>query len=129
LGYGEEEVTGPCSGSGVRREGPRKGAGLRAEEETGPFEHGVRASVNLIDRLFNVEDPGGLDDFTTALNPDSLEIIGDAVIEPALNTSDAQVFQFERLGYFAKDTESTRENPIFNRTATLRDTWAKLAQS
>ena len=92
--------------------------------------HAVEAEVRLYDRLFTVEDPEADDEktFIDNLNPDSLQIIKDAKLEPFLKTADkGDKFQFERLGYFCVDSkDSSKENLVFNRTVTLRDTWAKI---
>lgn len=92
--------------------------------------HAVKAEVRLYDRLFNVEDPGGDKevDFKEHINPNSLEIVEDALIEPFVKDSKPlDKFQFERLGYFCVDTKyTTDEKLVFNRTVTLRDTWAKM---
>ena len=92
--------------------------------------HGVEASVRLYDRLFAVADPGSRkeDDWLSQLNPESLVALERCVVEPDLSGREAgERFQFEREGYFCVDTESTEERPVFNRTVTLRDTWAKIA--
>jgi glutaminyl-tRNA synthetase len=89
----------------------------------------VRAEVRLYNPLFNRPAPNAAD-FAADINPNSLEIIGDARVEPALagrNADDA--VQFERLGYFCPDRESAPDHLVFNRTVGLRDTWAKLAAS
>ena len=88
----------------------------------------VEGSVRLYDRLFNTENPAAAADFTQHLNPDSLEVIEGAKLEASLGAATPEtVFQFERVGYFCADRKShTAETPTFNRTATLRDTWAKL---
>jgi glutaminyl-tRNA synthetase len=66
-------------------------------------------------------------DFTAHLNPDSLEVISGARAEPSLaGAKPGSRFQFERLGYFCVDPDSTPERPVFNRTISLRDSWAKL---
>ena len=88
--------------------------------------HAIEAEVRLYDRLFNVDAPDAdkEKDFTEFLNPESLQVIT-AYLEPSLK--DAQVleqFQFQRLGYFNVDKESTSEHLVFNRTVTLRDSWA-----
>ena len=93
-------------------------------------EHGLRAQVRLYDRLFTVEHPD-MDkekDFTEFLNPDSLQILDNCILEPSLATATADDrFQFERQGYFCLDRqESTPEKPVFNRIVTLRDSWAKI---
>ena len=65
-------------------------------------------------------------DFTAHLNPGSVEIVKQAKLEPSLMESEGeQTFQFERMGYFIKDRDSTAERSVWNRTVTLRDTWAK----
>ncbi len=86
----------------------------------------IDAEVRLYDRLFTVPEPGAEDDFMTCLNPDSLQVVS-AKVEPALATlPPGDCVQFERLGYFTADLKSsTSAKPIFNRTITLRDTWAK----
>ena len=89
---------------------------------------GVDAEVRLYDRLFTVPDPdAGDEDFTTHLNPESLVIVDGAKVEPSV-AGDSLVsrYQFERTGYFVKDVDSTEERPVFNRTVTLRDSWAKV---
>jgi len=88
---------------------------------------GVNARVNVYDRLFNVENPADAKtgNFREHLNPDSLKVIEHAVVEASLTgTAPGQRFQFERLGYFCTDLEQTR-GLTFNRTITLRDSWAK----
>ncbi len=91
--------------------------------------HAAKAEVRLYDRLFTVEEPDAdkEKDFIELLNPDSLKIISDAIIEPSLkNSKPGDRFQFERLGYFCVDTKySSGEKLVFNRTVTLRDSWGK----
>ena len=92
--------------------------------------HAVKATVRLYDRLFNTTHPGSVDDIEQALNPDSMVVMPDARLEPAIELTDnAIAYQFERLGYFISDTDSTADNPVFNRTMTLRDSWAKIEKS
>jgi glutaminyl-tRNA synthetase len=89
--------------------------------------HAVSAEVRLFDTLFSSPDPGADGDFLDDVNPDSLEVISDARLEPSLaSLSPGDRVQFERLGYFCVDPDSTPERPVFNRTVTLRDTWAKV---
>lgn len=87
--------------------------------------HAVKAEVRLYDRLFSHENPGAEDNFTELINPSSLQIIENAYLEPAL--ADAKLhegYQFIRKGYFCLDNKlSTSDNPIFNRTVTLKDSW------
>ena len=91
--------------------------------------HAVDGEVRLYDNLFTVENPNDApegQDFTANLNPNSLEIV-QVRLEPSLaSAAPGDRFQFERLGYFCADLESTQQKPIFNRTVTLRDTWAKI---
>jgi len=89
--------------------------------------HAVDTEVRLYDRLFNVEDPGRVEDYKSVLNPNSLEVISAAKLEPSAATAPAETrFQFERLGYFCVDKDSAPGKPVFNRTVTLKDTWAKI---
>lgn len=92
--------------------------------------HAVPAEVHLYDRLFNVENPGDEKekDFREMLNPDSLKI-ANAFIEPWLtNAQPLQNFQFQRIGYFNVDPDSTADKMVFNRTVSLKDSWAKIAK-
>jgi glutaminyl-tRNA synthetase len=90
--------------------------------------HAFDAEVRLYDRLFTVPEPDAAGEFKQHINAHSLEIVT-AKLEPALTEAQAdQRYQFERLGYFTLDKDSMQAKPIFNRTITLRDTWAKEAQ-
>jgi glutaminyl-tRNA synthetase len=87
----------------------------------------VPAEVRVYNHLFTREDPGSGGDFIADLNPDSLDVLEGALVEPSLPDAPVgETVQFERLGYFCKDPDSTAERPVFNRTCTLRDTWAKI---
>lgn len=91
--------------------------------------HAVPAEVRLYDRLFKVPHPGGdkAVDFTEHLNPESLEVLNDVRLEPGLASArPGEFFQFERLGYFVPDADTSTGRPVFNRAVTLRDTWARL---
>ncbi|HTY36469.1 MAG TPA: glutamine--tRNA ligase, partial [Bacteroidota bacterium] len=91
--------------------------------------HAVDAEVRLYDRLFNVENPGG-DDWRDHINPLALEVLRECKVEPGLSSArPLDRFQFERLGYFCADSDSKADALVFNRTVTLRDTWAKIAKS
>ena len=91
-------------------------------------EHAVDAEVRLYDHLFTSERPDDDDDFMTTLNPDSLEFIADAKVEPSLaDAVPGEKYQFERTGYFAVDPDSRPGALVFNRTVTLRDSWKKVA--
>jgi glutaminyl-tRNA synthetase len=90
-------------------------------------QHALRAEVRLYSELFSVEEPEVDEDFIAKLNPSSLEVLHDCRIEPSLGEAQAGAqFQFERLGYFCVDPDRAKGAPVFNRTVTLRDTWAKV---
>ncbi len=91
--------------------------------------HALKSEVRLYDRLFTVENPLGdkEKDFKEFINPNSLQVIENALLEPhLLNAKPGDRFQFERLGYFCVDKDSTDNKLVFNRTVSLRDTWAKI---
>jgi glutaminyl-tRNA synthetase len=94
-------------------------------------QHAFEAPVRLYDRLFTVEQPDADEqgrDFKTFLNPNSLEVLSNAKLEPSLREAKAGArFQFERMAYFFVDPkDSAPGKPVFNRTVTLKDTWAKI---
>jgi glutaminyl-tRNA synthetase len=95
--------------------------------------HAIDAEVRLYDRLFLKEDPMDVPegvDWKTNINPNSLEVLTACKVEPSLADAEpGERYQFERLGYFCVDLDSTPERPVFNRTVTLRDAWAKIAKS
>jgi glutaminyl-tRNA synthetase len=96
--------------------------------------HAVSAEVRLYDHLFARQNPNDGEDgkhFTDYLNPDSLEVLPDCKLEPSLAKAEpGSLCQFERLGYFCVDAkDSTPEKPVFNRTVTLRDAWAKILKA
>jgi glutaminyl-tRNA synthetase len=89
--------------------------------------HALCAEVRIYDHLFARPDPGTEGHFLDHINPDSLDTIADAKLEPALQDAPVGVaVQFERQGYFCRDPDSSPEHPVFNRTVGLRDTWAKV---
>jgi glutaminyl-tRNA synthetase len=91
--------------------------------------HAIDTEVRLYDRLFTVPEPDAGGDFKSFINSNSLEPVN-AKCEPALaDARSGERYQFERLGYFALDPDSTTEKQIWNRTATLKDTWAKKAKN
>jgi len=93
--------------------------------------HAIPAEVRLYDRLFSISDPADKgDEFTKYLNPESLEVLTSCYVEPSLKgAAPGSRYQFERLGYFCIDIkDSTPQRPVFNRIASLRDTWAKVAE-
>ena len=87
----------------------------------------IDADVRLYDRLFTISDPSSSDNFEDVLNPDSLIALNECKLERSLSDVGLEEhIQFERLGYFYKDPDSTNGMPVFNRTVPLRNTWAKL---
>ena len=93
-------------------------------------EHALEAEVRLYDHLFNKEDPADVEDgtdFRAYLNPNSLEILTSCRVEPILaGAPPGSRYQFERLGYFCVDPDSSQEKLVFNRAVSLRDTWSKI---
>ena len=89
--------------------------------------HALPAEVRIYEHLFTSEDPDEGDDFIGNLNPSSLELLSDCKLEPSL--ADASVgdhFQFERLGYFCVDPDTSGDTRVLNRTVSLRDSWARI---
>jgi len=90
----------------------------------------IDAEVRVFENLFTKENPDEVQDgqdFTANLNPNSLEVIADAKLEPSLaGAAVGGRYQFERLGYFCVDRDSKAGKPVFNRTVALKDTWAKV---
>ena len=95
--------------------------------------HAVDAEVRLYANLFSVENPNDVpegQDFTVNLDPNSLEVLSGAKVEPSLGgAAPGSRYQFERLGYFSVDPDSTQGKLVFNRTVALRDTWAKIEKA
>lgn len=96
--------------------------------------HALDAEVRLYDRLFTKEDPGAEEDFLACVNPDSLEVLTGCMVEPSLaGAAPGDRFQFERLGYFCVDPDSSRgvgeRRLVFNRTVGLKDEWARLEKA
>jgi glutaminyl-tRNA synthetase len=96
--------------------------------------HAEDMEVRLYDRLFSVENPSAAarenGDFKPFLNPDSLRVLKGCKLEPGIaGAAPGTVYQFERLGYFCADKDSTGDRPVFNRTVTLKDTWAKIEKN
>ena len=115
----------PETGGGTLPEGRKKVKGIIHWVSA---KHGLPVEVRVYDRLFDVENPTGDKqvDYRDHLNPESLEVL-EGLVEPSLaNAARGAAFQFERLGYFCVDKASTVDKTVFNRTVTLRDTWAKL---
>lgn len=109
-----------------RAGGPNSGRKVKGTIHWLSARDAVEAEVRLYDRLFNVAEPDADGDFKAHINPNSLDVVT-AKIEPSLHAATpGQSFQFERLGYFSIDAkDSASSKPVFNRTITLKDTWAK----
>jgi len=95
--------------------------------------HALKAEVRLYDRLFSKPNPLDVEegeDFTANLNPNSLEVLTSCWVEPSLaGAAPGSIYQFERQGYFCVDPDSTDRRLVFNRTVSLRDTWAKIERA
>ena len=94
--------------------------------------HAIEAEIRLYDYLFTKRDPEEAEegqDYKSNLNPNSLEVLTDCLLEPSLKGAKPEDrYQFERQGYFSVDSgDSTDKKSVFNRTVSLRDTWAKIA--
>jgi glutaminyl-tRNA synthetase len=90
-------------------------------------EHAIRAEIRLYEQLFTVENPDIGEDVNSIINPQSLEVLTNCFLEPSLSLAKAgDKFQFERIGYFAADLNSNPGKLVFNRTVTLKDSWAKI---
>ena len=89
--------------------------------------HAVQAEVRLYEQLFTVENPDVGEDIDGIINRNSLEVLAGCRLEPSLaDAKPGDKFQFERNGYFCADPDGVKGAPVFNRTVTLRDTWAKI---
>lgn len=118
----------------TRSGGPAAGRKVKATIHWVSAEHAVSAEVRLYDHFFTKPDPDNVEDgraFTDYLNPHALEVLADCKVEPSLAQAEAgSRVQFERQGYFCVDTaDSAPGRPVFNRTVTLRDTWAKIQKA
>ena len=95
-------------------------------------QHAVNAEVRLYDHLFNQPEPGKNGELLNDINPDSLEVLEQCALEPSLqdlrddDLLEDETVQFERLGYFNLDKDTTEDHLVFNRTLGLRDAWAKI---
>lgn len=118
--YDEDSRSGSGSEASMRR--------VKSTIHWVSIKHALPAEVRLYDRLFTHEAPDANKeiDFKTYLNPDSLKVLPHAFVEPSLtNVRPGDKFQFQRLGYFNVDDESTAKHLIFNRTVSLKDNWSK----
>lgn len=113
----------PSTRGGDSPDGRKVKATLHWVSEAGA----IRAEVRLYDHLFKVPDPDELEDFRTGINPESLIVLRNCYLEPSLASArPGEIYQFERLGYFCVDPDSQDGSLVFNRTVTLKDTWAKI---
>jgi glutaminyl-tRNA synthetase len=116
----------------TRSGNPADGRKVKATIHWVSAKDAIDAEVRIYEQLSLVENAGDIEEgktFTDYLNPDSLKVISNAKVEPSLNSSIAgDKFQFERLGYFCVDKDSTDKKKVFNRTVTLKDTWAKIVK-
>jgi glutaminyl-tRNA synthetase len=134
-GFKKNEITGAieevyCSSDPTTRSGGEgSGRKVKGTLHWVSATHAIDAEIRLYDRLFDHEDPAGQkdDDYRKLLNPDSLKVLTGCKIEPSLATARlTDRFQFQRIGYFCLDADSTPAKLIFNRTVPLKDTWAKV---
>jgi glutaminyl-tRNA synthetase len=129
----EKDATGNvievrCTYDPESRGGDSKGKKVKGTIHWVSAQHAVDAEVRLYDTLFTVPKPDDADDYLSLLNPNSLEVLTGAKVEPALaGVAPETRVQFERTGYFVADWhDHTLARPVFNRTVGLRDTWAKI---
>jgi len=118
--------------SGSKAGGPTAGRKIKGTIHWVSAEYAIDVEVRLYDRLFTAEEPdAGQGDFKDFLNPNSLEVVSNAKLEPGMaGAAPMSRFQFERLGYFCVDAKDSRADKlVFNRTVTLKDTWAKIEQA
>jgi glutaminyl-tRNA synthetase len=119
-----------CTYDPATRGGSAEGKKAKATLHWVSAAHAVAAEVRLYDRLFRGPVPGGDGNWIEDLNPASLEVIEGCRVEPGLRDArPGERYQFERMGYFCCDPDSVASRPVFNRTVTLRDTWARQEQA
>ena len=121
--YDEESLSGSGSEASKRK--------VKGTIHWVSITHAEKAEVRLYDRLFTDEAPDSHKDkdFKEFINPDSLRVIESAFVEPSLKLAKiGDRFQFQRLGYFNVDKDTTANHLVFNRTVPLRDSWAKMEQ-
>ena len=115
----------PMSGNGSSSDGRR----VKGVIHWVSAPHAIEAEIRLFDTLFTKEDPNDVEEgktFMDYLNPNSM-VVTKGYLEPSLaGAQPGKTFQFERVGYFCPDTDTTPEHPVFNRTVTLKDSWAKI---
>jgi glutaminyl-tRNA synthetase len=117
-----------CTYDSASRGGDSQGRKVKGTIHWVSAAHAVDAEVRLYDTLFTVPKPDDAEDYTSVLNPSSLEVLSGAKVEPALaGVAPETRVQFERTGYFVADWhDHSAARPVFNRVVGLRDTWAKI---
>ena len=111
----------------TRSGGSAEGRKVKATIHWVSAAHAIPTEVRLYDHLFTVPDPSAAEDFTTVLNPNSLEVLTSCRVEPSVaNAAVGGRYQFERQGYFCVDPDSAPGALVFNRTVTLKDAWARI---
>lgn len=134
-GFKKNEISGEIEEVYCTYDPATKSGGQLSEKKVKGTLHWVSATnslvaeIRLYDRLFSHEDPSGQkdEDYRKLLNPDSLKILKGCRVEPSLaNAGPLEKFQFQRIGYFCVDYDSTPDRLVFNRTVQLKDTWAKM---
>jgi glutaminyl-tRNA synthetase len=114
----------------TRSGGSAEGRKVKATLHWVSTAHSIPAEVRLYEHLFTIPDPSAAEDFTTVLNPYSLEVLTSCRLEPSLaGVVPGSRYQFERQGYFCVDPDSSPAMPVFNRTVSLKDTWAKIEKT
>ena len=134
-GVVKDPATGEVTGLHCRYDPATRGGSAPDGRKVKATLHWVSAptaldvEVRLYDRLFNSENPGASGDYKADLNARSLEVVADAKVEPSVASAQSGTrYQFERMGYFCVDPDSRDGRLVFNRTVTLKDTWARIEQ-
>lgn len=137
-GFKKNEVTGEivevyCTHDPLTKSGmPDSNRKVKGTLHWVSVPYAVSAEVRLYDRLYTVEDPNDFKDrdYKEFLNPESLKVISNAMVEPSLKDATlSDRYQFQRIGYFCIDKDSTSDKLVFNRTVGLKDSWAKAKKS
>jgi glutaminyl-tRNA synthetase len=132
-GVDKDPVTGEITGIRCRYDPETRGGDapdgrrVKATLHWVSAAHAVDVEARLYDRLFSTENPGAAEDFHKDLNPGSLQVLQNCKLEPSIaGAAPGTRYQFERVGYFCVDPDSTGDHLVFNRTVTLKDTWARI---
>jgi glutaminyl-tRNA synthetase len=132
-GVDKDPVTGEITGIRCRYDPETRGGDapdgrrVKATLHWVSAAHAIDVEARLYDRLFTTENPGAAEDFRQDLNPTSLQVLQGCKLEPSVaGVAPGTRYQFERVGYFCVDPDSTGDHLVFNRTVTLKDTWARI---